>query len=526
MEAHYRVRESCRPSRRAFLFETSSLLAAAAWASRGWGAVLRQPKFADYPFQLGVASGDPAPDGFVLWTRLAPKPLEGGGMPPEAVEVAWQVCDDEAMTRVVREGATTANPEFAHSVHVEVPGLQPDRWYWYQFRCGGEISPKARARTLPAADTAPDKARFTFASCQHWEAGYFTAYEHMLDEAPDLVFHLGDYIYEGPARDNGIRRHVGPLLNAIDDYRNRHAQYKSDPALQAMHHAAPWIVTWDDHEFVNNYANDTPQERDGDIQREQFLAQRARAYQAYYEHMPLRASSLPDGPNMQLYRRVAFGRLADFFVLDTRQYRANQPNGDGAKPHGAEVTDPNASILGAKQREWLFDGLVSAPATWKVLAQQVMMGHVDRDLGELARYSMDQWPGYEYERRMLLKHLYDKQVSNAVVLTGDIHSNWANELPLDVDNPESQVVAAEFVGTSISSSGDGQRVPVGLDRLMEQNPCVKFHNAKRGYVRCDLAPGRWQSDYRIVEYVQKPGAPIETCASFVLEVGSSKLNKA
>lgn len=526
MQPLYRVCESRRAGRRAFLVETGSLLAAAAWASRAWGALRRFPAFSDYPFQLGVASGDPAPDGFVLWTRLAPRPLEGGGMPAEAVEVGWQVALDEGMTKVVREGTTAANPEFAHSVHVEVPGLEPDRWYWYQFRCGGEVSPKGRARTMPPADSQPSRARFAFASCQHWEAGYYTAYEHMLGEDLDLVFHLGDYIYEGPARDNGVRRHVGPLLHALADYRNRLAQYKTDPALQAMHAAAPWIVTWDDHEFVNNYANDVPQERDAGIPRDEFLAQRARAYQAYYEHMPLRAASLPQGPDMQLYRRLAFGRLADFFVLDTRQYRTDQPNGDGLKPHGAEVTDPNVTILGPAQRQWLFDGLSAAPGAWKVLAQQVMMGHVDRDAGELARYSMDQWPGYEYERRKLLRHLYDKQVSNAVVLTGDIHSNWANELPVDVDDPESAVVAAEFVGTSISSGGDGQREPRNLDRLLAENPCVKFHNAKRGYVRCELTPGQWRADYRIVDYVVKPGAPLETCASFVLESGNSKLHKA
>lgn len=511
-------------SRRSFLIETSSLMAAAAWSSRAFGAVLKTPKLGDYPFTLGVASGDPTPNGVVLWTRLAPKPLEGGGMPAEAIVVSWQVCDDEQMTKVVRKGTTVATPDWAHAVHVEVEGLEPDRWYWYQFQCGTETSPKGRTRTTPAADALCERARFGVASCQHWEAGYYTAYEHMLAEDVDLVFHLGDYIYEKGGDKGGVRQHVGPLLSALVDYRNRHAQYKTDPALQAMHAAAPWIVTWDDHETRNNYAADVP-ERD-DQTRDEFLAMRANAYKAYYEHMPLRREALPNGPDMQLYRRVNYGRLAEFFVLDTRQYRSDQPCGDGGKPPCPESFDESRTMLGHGQRQWLFEGLASSPATWNVLAQQVMMARVDFDFGDKELYSMDQWPGYEADRRRVLRHLRDRKVANPVVLTGDIHCHWANELPADFDDPDAAPVAAEFVGTSITSGGRGDGGRLDIEKLKQHNPCVRFFDSQRGYLRCELTPRQWQTDYRVVDTVVEPGGKLQTPARFVLEAGSSKLNPA
>ncbi|HEX7377171.1 MAG TPA: PhoD-like phosphatase N-terminal domain-containing protein, partial [Pirellulales bacterium] len=215
--------------RRSFIYQAGSLAAAAVWSARPQGIVLAASKLAGYPFTLGVASGDPAPDGVVLWTRLAPRPLAGGGMPDEAIEVSWQIADDEAMTRVVQKGVTAAVPEWGHSVHVEVQGLQPDRWYWYQFRAAGETSPKGRTRTAPAADARPDQLRLAVASCQHYESGYYTAYEHMLREDLDVVLHLGDYIYDGPTDKSKIRQHVGPQLTTLADFRNRHAQYKTDP---------------------------------------------------------------------------------------------------------------------------------------------------------------------------------------------------------------------------------------------------------------------------------------------------------
>jgi len=509
--------------RRSFL-QTSSLAAAAVWSGRALGVAREAVKLPGYPFQLGVASGDPTPDGMVLWTRLAPSPLEvGGGMPQEPIKVSWMVAADEAMGKVVASGVANAVPDWAHSVHVEVAGLQPDRWYWYQFKVGGEVSAKGRTRTMPAAGTMPERLKFAFASCQHYETGLFTAYEHMAKEDLDLVFHLGDYIYEYAGIDKRVRKHVGPEITVIDDYRTRHAQYKSDPALQAMHAAAPWMVTWDDHEFDNNCAGDISEE-DG-VATADFLLRRAAAYKAYYEHMPLRRSALPKGPDMLIYRGLAFGQLAQFFVLDTRQYRTDQPCGDHNKPPCGEEMNPEATIMGLEQREWLFRGLSESKAKWNGLAQQVMVARVDRLAGEAVGYSMDQWPGYEMERRALLRYLHDQKIANPVAFAGDIHSNWANELIADFDDLDSKSVATEFVGTSISSGGDGAEQPKGYAELLSENPFVKFHNAERGYVSCEVTPKTWRTDFKTVEYVSRPGAPLNVRASFVVEDGRPLLNQ-
>jgi alkaline phosphatase D len=521
---YYLLTNSRRIHRRTFLAATSSLAAAALWSSRALANVVTAPKFSGYPFTLGVASGDPTSTGVVLWTRLAPKPLEDGGMPPEDIEVSWQVTEDEAMTRVVAQGKTIANPEWAHSVHVEVEGLRPDRWYWYQFKAGGEVSPKGRTRTMPAPDIVPERLRFAFASCQHFEAGYYTAYEHMAREDVDLVVHLGDYIYEGKPQEDRPRRHLGGPCLALADYRLRFAQYKTDPALQAMHAAAPWIVTWDDHEVENNYAADQSEKKG--TTREQALRRRAAAYKAYYEHMPLRRSALPKGPDMTLYRQLAFGRLANFQVLDTRQYRDTQPCGGGRKPQCPDALSPDRTLLGATQRQWLFDSLGASSSTWNILAQQIMMARIDFAEGEEKTHVMDQWPGYEADRRRVLGFLHERKVPNPVVLTGDIHSNWANELIADLDDLDSKSIGTEFVGTSISSGGDGKQVPAYLDRLKSENPFLKFHGTERGYVHCELTPKSWRSDYRAVEYVTRPGAPLLTRASFVVEAGQPKLQPA
>ncbi len=521
---YYRIPDSVRINRRSFLLTTTSLAAAAVWSSRALGGVVRGAKFQDYPFQLGVASGDPAPDGVVLWTRLAPKPLEfGGGMPMESVEVSWQVAEDEQMTRVVQQGTTVANPDWAHSVHVEVEGLRPDRWYWYQFKAGSEVSPKGRTRTMPLANTLPERMRFAFASCQHYEYGYYTAFDHMAAEDLDLIVHLGDYIYEYKGADNRVRRHPNHEIKSLEEYRLRFAVYKSDESLKRAHAAAPWIVTWDDHEVDNDYAAGHSEEKK--VTTEELLARRAVAYKAYYEHMPLRRSALPQGPDMQLYRRLAYGRLADFHVLDTRQYRTPQPCGNGNKPPCDEAINPDATLLGAAQRDWLFKGMIDSPAEWNILAQQVMMARVDRKVGEDEAYSMDQWPGYEIERRRILNFLEEAKIRNPVVLTGDIHTNYANELLVDFDNLESRNVGTEFVGTSISSGGDGTANPKNLERFLSENPFVKFHNAERGYVRCEVTPDAWRTDYRSVPFVTKPGAQLNTRASFLVESGRPRLER-
>jgi alkaline phosphatase D len=480
----------------------------------------RRATFESDPFTLGVASGDPTDTGVVLWTRLAPKPLDpDGGLPPEAVEVAWEIASDDGMREVVRKGTTVATPQLAHSVHVEVEGLEPDRWYFYRFRAGDATSPVGRTRTVPAADASPDRLRFAFASCSHFEAGYFTAYHHMSQDDIDLAFHLGDYIYEGPGRDSGVRKHSGPEIETLADYRIRHAQYKTDEHLRAAHARCPWVVTWDDHEFDNNYAAEIS-EKQG-IDPVDFLERRANAYQAYYEAMPLRARSLPHGPHMKLYRTVGFGRLATFQVLDTRQYRTDQPNDDRPADLDDNALSPKNTILGAKQADWLKASLLRSTGTWNVLAQQVMMGMVARARrpGERELYSMDQWPGYAAERMKLAQFLADRRVPNPVVLTGDIHSNWVNDLRVDDRKPETPIVATEFVGTSITSGGNGPAEVEGLDALLASNPGLRFHNRQRGYVLCTLTPRSYTSDYRIVEDVKSPGAAVKTLKSFVVEAG-------
>lgn len=511
-------------TRRSFVLGTASFAAAALLSTRARGAVAATPKLPAYPFSLGVASGDPLPDGVVLWTRLAPQPLAvGGGMPPEPVEVSWQLADDEAMTRIVQSGTAVATPQWAHSVHVEVSGLRPARWYWYRFKVGTELSPVARTRTAPAATAVAEKLRFAFASCQHYETGLYTAYDHLSREDVELVVHLGDYIYEGAAREKLARRHNVQECIALDDYRTRYALYKTDPHLQRAHAIAPWIVTWDDHEVVNNYTGDISGKPST---RADFLLRRAAAYQAYFEHMPLRRSALPHGPDMLLYRTLSYGRLAQFHVLDTRQYRTDQPQGDGNKPPSPVLMDSKGTALGDTQRDWLFSGLERSPAAWNILAQQIMVARVDKTRGPEITYSMDQWPGYEFERRRVLRHFHDKKIKNPVVLTGDIHTNWANELIADFDQLDSQSVATEFVGTSISSGGDGSDTPKSTDQLYAENPFVKYFNAERGYVRCEITPQQWRTDYRTVPFVTKPGAPVNTRASFVVESGRPILQRA
>ena len=476
----------------------------------------QRPGFRSSPFTLGVASGDPSPDGVVLWTRLAPDPLNGGGMGPAPVEIRWDIARDERMSGVVKSGTAVATSDWAHSVHVEVEGLDADRWYWYRFRVGDEQSAIGRTRTLPAASSVVERLRFAFVSCQHFEQGYFTAHRHLSAEDVDLVFHLGDYIYEGPGTDGRVRRHIGRARMTLDDYRNRYAQYRGDPDLQAAHAACPWIVTWDDHEVANNYAGDRADDN-GPV--EPFLRRRAAAYRAYYEHMPLRRASIPRGPSLRLHRQFSYGTLASFFVLDTRQYRTDQPCGGEPRAACEGVFDPRATLLGPEQERWLLDGLRGSRHRWNVMPQQVMMARTDSVPGPEQRLSMDRWSAYAAERTRVLDFLRTRRPANPIVLSGDIHSNWVNDLRVDFDDPRSPVVATEFVGTSISSGGDGSDVPEEAKKYLSENDFVKFFNSQRGYVSCELTSRTLRADYRIVEYVSRPGAPRQTKASFVVEDG-------
>jgi alkaline phosphatase D len=504
-------------SRRLFLAYAASL-SSIPWLGLQATASARRVSFQSDPFTVGVASGDPTARGVVIWTRLAPQPLQpGGGMDPHPADVTWEIATDDAMRNIVSRGTAIATPQLGHSVHAEIDNLAPDRWYWYRFRAGDAESTIGRTRTMPAADMTSEKLRFAFASCQDYEDGYYTAYEHMANDDPDLVIHVGDYIYENEPTDGLVRKNVGKELESLDDYRIRHAQYKTDPLLQAMHAGCPWLMTWDDHEVANDYAGQFSEEPV--IDPVKFLAQRASAYQAYYEMMPLRKESLPRGPNMQLYRKASFGRLAEFLVLDTRQYRTDQPHAGEKRDIDDLAKSPKGAILGERQMQWLQSSLAESPAQWNVLAQQVMMAMVDFTQGVEQGFSMEKWPGYMHDRQSLAQFLANRQISNPVVLTGDIHSNWVNDLRVDDRKPETPVVATEFVGTSISSSGNGVDKPAGLEKLLAENPCLRFHNQQRGYVLCTITPELWRSDFRIVADVTKPGAAVATRASFAIESG-------
>jgi alkaline phosphatase D len=504
----------------------AGVLSGLAFANQFNQRAIAQVPFPSYPFTLGVASGEPYPNSVVLWTRLAPNPLQGGGMPSVNVPIRWEVATDPNLKNIVAKGTEIAIPELAHSVRVVVNKLKPNTWYWYRFISGTEESPIGRTRTAPQPGSDLSKFAFAFVSCQHYEQGYFTAYKYLAQEDLSLVVHTGDYIYEGGITAGRPRQHNGPEIVTLEDYRNRHALYKTDPNLQATHAAFPWIVTWDDHEVENNYANATSEvDNEPDQDPQVFLQRRAAAYQAYYEHMPLRPFSKPEGPDMQIFRRLSFGNLATFHVLDTRQYRTDQPCGDGTKERCAENFDPEATITGKRQEEWLYQGLDRSTARWNILAQQVIVAQRDFTPGEGATFSMDKWDGYLASRDRLMHFLEQRKPSNPVVLTGDVHSNWAMDLKADFNNPESSTVGSEFVCTSITSGGDGADSSPTVEAYLPDNPHIKFYNGQRGYVRCVITPETWQSDFLVLSNVTTQSGTISKRASFVVENGRPGIQK-
>ncbi|MGH2558915.1 MAG: alkaline phosphatase D family protein, partial [Thermomicrobiales bacterium] len=387
--------------------------------------------------------------------------------------------------------------------------------YYYRFMAGDAGSPVGRTKTAPARDAAVDRFAFAYASCQNWEAGYYPAYRHMAQDDLDLVIHLGDYIYESGPRPTAVRFHTGNEIYTLDDYRNRHALYKTDPDLQAAHGAFPWLFTWDDHEVDNNWASDLDQDGSTPVD---FLPRRTVGFQAYYEHLPLRPEHAPRGDDLLLYRRFTFGNLAAFNVLDTRQYRSNQACDDGFKVPCAETLEEERTMTGPDQERWLLDGLDASTATWNVIAQQTIMASFDYDPTDAELFNHDQWDGYPAARNRILGHIMQTRPANPVVITGDWHSSWVNDLKADFRDVESETLATEFVGTSISSGypGDIQQA----EKALAANPHVKFFNGDlRGYVRATLTPDQWQADYQLLDSVRTRDAPIQTRASFIVETG-------
>lgn len=486
------------------------------------------------PFQLGVASGDPAPDGFVIWTRLAPEPFQAnGGMPMVPVLVRWEVASDPQFRTIVARGDAVAHPELAHSVHVEVAGLQPDRPYHYRFTCGREQSMAGRGQTLPMPGARKDRLRFVAAGCQHYEEGHYTAWRHIAGEEIDFVFHYGDYIYEGrgtgpgPRLMNGrpfspLREHIGDEIYSIDDYRRRYALYKSDHDLQAAHAAAPWFVSFDDHEIDNDWANDRDQ--DGTAP-EIFLFRRAMAMQAYYEHMPLRRSSMPVGAHMRMFRHARFGDLMDAWFLDTRQYRSDQITETGGLMTGG-VLAPDRTMLGDLQEKWLFSAMVKSDTRWQLIAQQVMLMMLEQKPadGGPVTYSMDQWSGYPQARQNLLDHISTHRLNNVMTVSGDAHRHFAGDVL--GNRGEGPIITSEYLATSITSGSDGIGEGDAYHRSVQHNPCLKTVIDRRGYLLCDVNRETWRGDLKILDEVMKDNGRLSIHKSYVTERGKPGLQSA
>ena len=519
-------------NRRRFLHLAAATPFAPALIGRAAGQERRWPN--GTPFTLGVAAGCPRPTGFVLWTRLAPEPVSAdpdkpGGLNGPPIDVAYEIARDSSFQDIAMRGITSTDPEFAFSVHVEIEGLEPGRPYWYRFLSGEATSRIGRAMTAPAPGTDLDRLRLGVASCANYEIGYFSAYRHMADENPDLVLFLGDYIYEYIERRRPtVRKHSdGVEAATLPTYRNRYAQYHTDPDLQRLRAEAPALITWDDHEVENDYGD---QWSTNFTDPAQFLIRRAAAYRAFYEHMPLSPRlSRPNGPSMRIYDRFDFGTLARLSMLDGRQYRsrgacyAPPRKGRGHLETPAtcpELMDETRSMIGAAQEAWLTEGLAQSPARWNILGQDVMMARLRTNEGTLHdAYWTDAWDGYAPSRTRLLRHISDAKVSNPVVLSGDIHSFWTNDLKLDFDAPGSPVVATEFVGTSITAPPPPEEQ---MRRYVRDNPHVRFFEPRmRGYVSVDLTRERMQTRYRTVSDVADPMATVSTLKSYVVENGKA-----
>lgn len=463
-----------------------------------------------YHFTLGVASGCPRPDGIVLWTRLAPEPLRGGGMPLGKAMVRYRLCSDQAMRRTVREGLVETSDAKAHSVHVVLRGLEPGREYFYQFTYGKDESPVGRTRT---ANVGGGAAKLALASCQSYETGHFAAYSDMAAWSPDCVIHVGDYIYEGPTAALGprvVRQHNGPEIVTLWDYRNRYALYKSDAALQSAHAAAPWIVSMDDHEIDNNWASDVPQDPWAQTPLE-FKVRKLAALQAYYEHMPLEEPPTVAGldSHIQLYGAYRFGP-AQVHLLDTRQYRSDQVcevQGVLAPQICDALADPYGTMTGPAQERWLVQSLKASQAPFNVIASQTWFAPYRYNAAnEAAKVNMDQWDGYPVQRERLIHTLAETR--NPIVISGDWHCAAAMRIHKDPWDATSPRIGHNFCGTSISSYCPWWET---LRDAKSFNSHVDHVNGgQRGYLRFDVTEKTWRSEYRVVTDPRDPKSPVTT----------------
>lgn len=496
------------PTRRGLL--TSALALAAC------GAPSAHPRstFAIDPFALGVASGWPTPDGVSLWTRLTLHPLVGdGAMDPVAVPVRVEVSEDEDFDRVAFAATVPAVPELAHSVHVDAIGLRPGRWYFYRFHAGGATSPVGRTRTADAPGARVGRMRFAIGSCQHIEAGWYSAHRHLADEDLDLMVFLGDYIYENGGGLRPDRRYTGHEIFGLDEYRLRHAETKLDPDLQRLHGLVPWLLAWDDHEVDNDWGADRSEDLEPD-----FLVRRSAAFQAYFEHMPLPLRLVPGIDALRLYSRVAFGDLARFHLLDGRLYRSphacpgERGGGSAVFDEGAcaELEDPSRTMLGFEQERWLARELAESRQRWNVVAQQTLVTKIDIDVGQPGTQLWnDPWTGYPAARRRLVDAL--ATAPNPVVVGGDLHGTYVADLCRD----DGEAVGTEFCGTSITTGG--MTSPDQSAAMLAGNPQLSYVNGhERGYVAFELTPERMTARVRSVDVSTREGA-VWTAAEFVVD---------
>ena len=472
------------------------------------------------PFTLGVASGDPTDQSVILWTRLAIDSLNGGGMPAKDIEVLWEVSSTDAFDDIVSSGLVTAEERFGHAVHIDVPLSTGESIVFYRFRIGDYVSPIGKTRlSSPSGSTTPIKVAAV--SCQNYTDGFYNAYADLVEQSPDLVTFLGDYIYEsgvGTLDATTVRLHNSDEIKDLVAYRNRYALYRSDPLLQAAHAVCPWVITWDDHEVENNYANLTPQDS---ADAEGHAARRAVAYQAWWEHMPVRLSP-PTDESLTIYRQFSWGDLLNLLVVDGRQYRDDQACGDAVlstQPACDEALDPARTMLGAEQEKWFSENINDTTKVWNVMANQTVM--TDIRLGA-AVLNYDQWDGYAPDRNRILSDVVDQGVENFVVLTGDIHLAGVGQLTID-SNPTT-AMGAEFVSTSISSSGNVSTDTEGL--LIALPNIIDAETSHRGYTLHTLTANDWTAEYRIVENNLVEDSSTSVWKTFKVMAGSPAITEA
>ena len=503
-----------------------------ALASRGWS----QASWATDPFPMGVASGSPTSTGIVLWTRLGPAALEAAGLSGRDVDVTWQLAHDDRFSRMAASGVVAATPRLAHSVHAEVEGLDPGRDYFYRFIAGNAASVTGRTKTFPAPDADPGRLRLAYASCQQWGNGYYSTYRHMLDEGLDVVMFLGDYMYEYPSsKPVDVRPTTGGWITTLDGYRSRYALHKSDPDLQAIHATVPWMVTWDDHEVQNDYAG----EREGNSGPPvaNFMARRHAAYQAYYEHMPVRRADFAaiidgTGENATVFGATPYGRLATIYPLDGRQYRTPQVCTPKNRVGGGLVDpakcpqwlDPQRTYLGKEQEGWLQRQFAHATTQWNAIGSPCLFGQRNFSTDGGMRLSNDDWDGYAASRQRVIDAMLSTRLRNPVIFGGDAHENWVGQVLKDYANPQSERVAAEFCGTSITSlSGRNQEQ---TEKILAVNPHFIFANSVcRGYGVADFTPRRLETSLRAVNDAADPNSGVYTLAKFSVQSGDPTVHR-